>query len=226
MEIDIDDGLYWLCARTDADLKAIEEYIDTNEVSPERITRVATMLVERFAFEEQDFIMEHEREPMPHELIITGWVELFDLFISKGLDPNLIVRESERLRYNIMHELFYMRNGNISLPILKKLLEIGGDPNLMLDDETLFDGVDFDIVFGAVEQEDRGFYATWVMFWLLLLGYGGRLSNGTPPITMKNGYTYDVFKDYERFDFDFEVTDNDWFIHVYFKDSREEVGFL
>ena len=43
---------------------------------------------------------------------------------------------------------------------------------------------------------------------------------------MKNSYTCDVFKDYERLIFDFEVIDRDWFIHVYLKDTGEEVGFL
>ena len=226
MDFDTNDGLYELCARTDICLKEIEEYIDEHALSPERITYIATMLVERFAFEEQDFMFQYERKPMPHKLVSTNFVELFNLFISKGLDPNLVISDREGSWYNIMDALFSVRNGEISLPILKKLLEIGGDPNLMLDDETLFDRVDFDIVFGAVEQEDREFYATWVMFWLMLLGYGGRLSNGHNPITMKDGYAYDVFKDYERFTFDFEVVNKEWFIHVYLKDSGEEVGFL
>lgn len=226
MNMDTHDGLYLLCAKRDFCLQEIEKYIDEHKPSPERITYTATMLVERFAFEAQDFVYKYEREPMPHELTSERWGELFDLLIAKGLDPNLIIRDSDGAWYNIMDQLFHMRNGDISLPILKKLLEIGGNPNLLFDDETLFDRVDFDIVFGAVEQEDRVFYATWVTFWLLLIGYGGKLSNGRPPITMKNGYTYDVFRDYERFDFYFEVVDHEWFIHVFLKDGREEVGVL
>jgi hypothetical protein len=226
MEFDTNDGLFLLCARTDINLKEIEEYIDEHKLSPERITYVATSLVEKYAFEDRDFEWMNKREPMPHELVSTGWVELFDLFISKGLDPNLIFREGEGAWYNVMDAFFHVRNASIVLPILKKLLDIGGDPNLLFDDETFFDRVDFDIVFGAVEQEDREFYETWVFFWLLLLGYGGRLTNGHEPIEMKNCYTYDVFKDYERFDFDLEFVDHDWFLHVYLKDSGQEVGVL
>ena len=154
MDFDINDGLYVLCARTDICLNEIEEYIDEHALSAERITYIAIMLVEMFSSEEQDFMLQHERNPMPYELVSRNFVELFNLFIAKGLDPNMIIRKGDSMWYNVMEELFYVRNRKISLPILKKLLEIGGDPNLMLDDETLFDRVDFDVVFGVVEQED------------------------------------------------------------------------
>ena len=226
MELKINDGLYALCARTDIYIPEIEEYIEMHKISPDEISYTATMLVERYQFEIQDFIWEHERKPLSHELVCSNWIELFDLFISKGLNPNLVISDREGSWYNIMDALFSVRNGEISLPILKKLLEIGGNPNLMIYDETLFDRVDFEIVFGAVEQEDREFYDIWVKFWFLLMGYGGRLSNGHDALKLKNGNSYEIFKNYERLSFNLEFTNEDWYMHIFLKDSGEEIAFL
>ena len=117
-------------------------------------------------------------------------------------------------------------NSAASLPIAEKLLKLGGDPNVMLDDETLFDRVDFDIVFGAVEQEDREKYSAWVKYWFLLMGYGGRCSNGIDAVNFVNGFTYDIFKEYKKLDFNIDFSQKEWVMHIFLRENGEEVAFL
>ena len=189
MNIKMVGGLYAMCEGMNPSLERIEAYIKSNGMSGEEVTLVAARLLYEYSFEPEDFEWQNGRKPEPHELVSSGFVELFELFIRCGFDPCLVVYEDENHWFNVLDELFTFDNSAVSLPIAEKLLKLGGDPNVMLDDETLFDRVDFDIVFGAVEQENRERYNGWVRFWFLLMGYGGRRANGSDAVNLVNGYT-------------------------------------
>ena len=193
-------------------------------MAPKDITSVAIRLTEDYGFEFSDFKWLNDREPDSGELISSGFCELFELFISYGLDPNQIDYDENGTYFNVMEALFSYDNFDVSLPILKRLLEIGGNPNLRLEKyETLFEKVDFDIVFGAIEQENRERYEVWVKFWLLLFAYGGKFTVGAA-IQMKNGYTSDIFKEYDRISFRIDFVKPDWIMHMFDKQSGEEVA--
>lgn len=98
----------------------------------------------------------------------TFLLEVLSLLLDYGLDPNTIVGGE-----SLMYVLYYTDNGYMGADALALLLERGGKPELEADGETLYDSVDFDIIFGAIEQHDRFRYDMDVHFWLVLLGYGG-----------------------------------------------------
>ena len=209
--------LYALCADKRVRTKEIEEFFNQNTVSGEDVTYVATMLAERGCFEAERLADAFARE---------RWLNLFDLLILHGLNPNLIIRGEDGERYNLLHSLFDCACIDLVLPLYKKLLDHGADPNIRLDGEALFECVDFDVLFGAIEQEDARIYASWVKLWLLLLAYGGKTSSQIPPITMKNGFSPTIFKNYNDFSFRLSFSEQDWHLHVYAKKSGEEVAVL
>ena len=51
--------------------------------------------------------------------------------------------------------------------------------------ESMFRKIDFDIVFGNIEQDDRQYDNCLVHVWLFLTGY---------PLKMKNGDSHDIFR--------------------------------
>jgi len=96
--------------------------------------------------------------------------DVIKLLLPYGLDPNAIV-ENDGRRYNLMDMLRFVDNEYVAADTMALLLEHGGDPDLEVDGEQIFQSVDFDIWFGAVEQEIRWRYDSWVHLWMVLLAY-------------------------------------------------------
>ena len=107
---------------------------------------------------------------------------------------------------------------------LKLLLENGGDPNLVVDGDSIFTDVDFDIFFGAVEQHMRITYDSNVHYWMVLVGYGGKLIDGRDPVTLQPGCTLEMFKDHRNLDFCLEKEDGDYTMHIFDKRTKWEIA--
>ena len=86
------------------------------------------------------------------------------LLLKHGLNPNMIYEDM-----NIMQQLRFIETKYVAADTLGILLENGGRYDLAFDGEILFDEIDFDVVFGAIEQENRGRYDSLVHCWLVLL---------------------------------------------------------
>lgn len=106
--------------------------------------------------------------------------EVMAFLLEKGANPNYTVHGDYCLMQNIIHTV----NGYVAADTLRLLLEHGGDPNLLFDGEALFDDIDFDVGFDAVEQEDRRRFDSLVHCWLVLIGFGGKPRNGTTPLDL------------------------------------------
>ncbi len=217
--------LYDLCNQADVDLKAVEKHITHHQMTPEDITYVATILTVTNTGEVAGFAYDHERMPDSHELPTHSWVMLFTLFAKYGLQPNTIIKKDRDFE-NMMYNLRFIQNEGIAPAVMRILMECGGDPNLVVDGDSVFDEVDFDVTFGVVEQGNKMLFDNTFRTWLVLMGYGGRCRNGTLPVTMKDGYTVGIFKDYERFDYRIEWIENDWIMHIVDVQSGEEVAAL
>ena len=224
MLMSVREELFSLCNTTERNLGRIEKYISEHSMSTEDVTYVAAKIVGDCAFEKSDFEYENHRKPKSSELVSTDLDRLFEIFFAHGLNPNAVFEEGVGLCYNVMGGLFFFDNFSVALQILKRCLEFGGNPNLMIVGETLFERVDFDVFFGAIEQGNRKKYAMWVRFWLLLIAFGGRLENGNEPIKMKSGLSIEIFKDYDLFSFELDFSKDGCKIHIFSKDSGEEVA--
>ena len=116
----------------------------------------------------------------PHSPYIYDAVKLL---LKHGLDPNLVYDQ-----INIMQSLLSVATPYVAADTLALLLENGGRVDLEVDGDRIFDDLDFDIIFGAYNQEARCFYDSWVHCWMVMIGYGARLKDGSIPVE-----TYKVF---------------------------------
>lgn len=224
MNADAVAGLFDLCNRINPDLSDVENYIVQNGMTSEEITRAAIRLAARNCYETIEFIYMHDRAPRADELVSTNWCGLFDVLLRHGLNPNLVICEAPDEYENIMELMYHIDNGNISLQILGRLLDHGGDPNTMLGGETLFGVIHTAIDYDSVGLENRALFDLQFKFWLMLLGHGGKLAGGYPAVVMKNGFTADCFREYDRFSYRTEVTGTAHTMHVFQKDSGVEVA--
>ncbi len=154
------------------DFPAAEQLLQENPYSSQEITRIALAYAWECSREVCDFEQEHGVTfpagicPGLHSTYI---VEIIRLLLEHGLDPNDIYDDE-----NIMDRMQYIDNELLGADALRLLLEKGGDPDLNLPREPLFEAVDFDVFFAAIEQYNRPFFTSNVHCWMVLLGYRTR----------------------------------------------------
>ena len=98
-----------------------------------------------------------------------------------------------------------------------------------VDGESAFDSLDFDIVFGALNQDDRRMYDSWVHTWLVMVGYGGIPKNGVKPLNLKVGYSLQQLRNHINFDFTIQKTNSaadGWVMHIFDKTTKERIADL
>lgn len=209
-------------------LDDVEAELKSGGYSPDEITRCAIKFTESCDSEYGDFEAENHRPPCNDELHGSNLPELIQLFCNYGLRPNAVYGEAND-RQNLLYTLSAVDAGYAAADAMRILLECGGDPNLMLDDESVFDSLDFEIVFGAVEQEDRRVYDDFVHTWLVLIGYGGRIHGKKCPVEMRGNCEPEIFQKHENFDFclDFQSDYSDgWRMSIFDRNSKAVVAVL
>ena len=119
---------------------------------------------------------------------------IVELLLKYGLDPNAIYSSE-----NIMLSLKYIRFDYAVADTLKLLIEHGGDINLYIDGERLFDIFDFDVIFDAVELYDRRAFNALAHCWMVMVGYGGVPRCGAAPLDTFYKTDYDEGHDEKEF---------------------------
>lgn len=220
------EKLFEICNKATVDLYEVENFIVSSKATAEEVTRAAAKLVSKNILEIIQFKHFEKRAPYPYELVSTNFVELFDLFIRYGLLPNYIYSDEDAEDYNIMEEIQFVDNGDIAPIILRKLMETGGDPNLVVGNHSVLESVDFDVVYDAVNVGNTHMFDIEFKVWLVLMGYGGVLSDGRCPVEMKKGYSAEIFREFERFDYKIEIGEEDWTMYIFDKNSKVVVATL
>ncbi|MBP3217582.1 MAG: hypothetical protein J6M46_04340 [Lachnospiraceae bacterium] len=114
--------------------------------------------------------------------------EVMEFLLKFGLDPSYTVSGD----YGLMDYICNTVNGYVAADTLRLLFENGGDPNLLSDSGSIYDDIDFDIWFGALEMEDRRRYDSFVHCWMVMMGFGGKPSNGSSPLDLFNEWHPDI----------------------------------
>ncbi len=161
--------------------------------SPDQVSRTATEYVDRChwdGFEDWDDEWEDQESAWDNNLKLREakldktkssayFYEVIDLLLDYGLDPNAVYGSD-----SIMAMLPYVHNEYVGADTLALLFEHGGNPMLEVDGENLFHLLDFDVIFDAIEQEDRRVYDAMVHSWMVYLGYGAVNPDGELPVTI------------------------------------------
>lgn len=195
--------LLTLCTATPFDAQKVNDYIKDNSLSGEDVTRVALKLADDCSLCRSDFLYDNNREPLPQELPIYNLETIFNIFIENGLDPNLVVCDDGITYLNILEELFFIDYKDLGARILRNILNKGGNPNVLIDGVPLFEIKDSDFILD-IEMDlysDKQAEACAFRYWLVLIGFGGVLADGKPPVDMCGDYKTEIFKNFERFDY-------------------------
>ena len=224
------NNLFHLCAQKVIDLDKIEAYIIGAAMSADDITKTAIQLVQEFTWEVDAFKTKNGREPDVEDLVTSNFLMLFELFLQYGLDPNAVYGDGDFDHDNLLWYLALLDNCDVIYKLFRLLLENGANPNLDVDGESLFENIDRDIVMDAtlmeIEGRDKIPYETKFRLWLLLMAYDGYRDDWGKSPELKDGYDLDMFANCEKFSYRKEVTEDDWYLHIYITQTGEEVAVL
>ena len=217
--------LYEACLQSPVQFSHVRKLLDDGNYSPENLTSVMLKFIDDACFcETREFVNTNGRTPCRQELHSGYLFDLMSLFLEYGLEPNLIIDEE-----TILRALIYCDYDCIAADTARLLLENGADPNMDIDGESAFDAIDFDVIFGVLNQEDRRMYNSWVHLWLIMIGFGGTPRSGMPPLSMQEGCSFETLRNHERFDFSIEKTNLDpdgWIMHIFDKLTGKDAATL
>ena len=220
------DGLYELCKEQLFDVQKIQNYISSNQMTSEEVTRATLKLCDYGDLSYTEYFFVKNKEPQPEELPTYNWEPLFDILIDNGLDPYLVVCDDGVNYENVLQSLRYFDDGDLRARIARNILSKGGTPNVMIDHTSLFEDVDIDFIMDVnMElypykwQVDVVFY-----FWLVLVGFGGVVKDGELPVTMRENYTPDIFKEFEKFTYNIIREKDDFELQIIEKETNTIVA--
>ncbi|MFB0921471.1 MAG: hypothetical protein QMB62_11430 [Oscillospiraceae bacterium] len=205
----------------------IKDELDSGGYSAENVSMAALQFVADCSSECIE--MSYQNRKVHDSIDVSGFhstyvCDIICLLLNYGLNPNAIFEN-----YNIMQELKHINNEYLGADALALLLEHGGDANLMIDGETLFSSVDFDVIFDAFNQEDRSRFDALVHFWFVLLGYGAAPENGTSPIDTFDDFDIRNLKNHREYTFGLSripCRGENWSLHIFDRNTLWEVARL
>lgn len=216
-----------------------KSYLEVNQLSPDEITRVANVYADKCFLDFGDYLSQRYPDCNLSKLEIpTGIVpelhsayiyDVVKLLLQFGLDPNTVY-VTQYGHYNIMNLLFHIDHGYLAADTMVLLLEAGGDPNLVVELETIYEYVSDDVWFGAIEQEIRWRYDSWIHLWMVLLAYGGKPRGRKSPLEVFREYDsnslFDIQKLRNHRDYYYGISKENYepVIHIYDKKTLWEVA--
>ena len=220
------DGLFELCKEQPFDVKRIQDFIIKNNMNSEEVTRAALKLCDYGMFSYGDYLYNYEKEPMPSDLCTYNWEQLFNVLIEHGLDASLVICDDGINFENILHSIGCFDDGDLGPRVLRNILSKGFSPNILIDDTPYFEEVNCDLMIDI----DMGLYPyKWqldnaVRFWLVLVGFGGVIKENNLPVAMCENYAPQIFKEFEKFDYDIIYTSNDCELRIINRETNALVA--
>ena len=206
-----------------SNLEEIRKLLGLREFTKDELAELAVSFTEDCFCEYSD-ALDAEVESVAFENMHSNYVvKAIELLLEFGLDPNTIADDD-----NVMWCTMWIDAPNVAASVMKLLLENGGNPNHFKrsEGESLFEYIAFKVSYDEYTHD----YFHTVQCWLLLMAYGACWEDGSIPLTMLNGKTIDIFKDYEFYDYRIEPLPQVenmygcWIMHIYNRDTQEEVA--
>ncbi len=188
--------LYRMLFTKEFDADRLKEKLDAGIFTVDEINRAAFQYVKDCngvpAFEECDRYPLGERIPGYES---SPLLETIRILLDYGLDPNLVHETGSR--DNILSQLRFVMNGYQSADAAAAMFEHGGNPNLVLEyeDNPLIADLAFDVGwFVNGDVESRYVADQFMHYWMTVVGYGARYSDGALPVDTYEDYSFDVWK--------------------------------
>lgn len=222
-------------------LEDARAFLQQHALSIESVSKIGALYAEESQFEvgEASAIMENSNKPFGKtdfpKGILSGFhstylYDVTELLLDFGLDPNAIFWASGYDYYNIMDALMYVDNEYVAADTMALLMEHGGNPNLHIDGETLYEQADFEVWFGAIEQRIRWRHDAWVHIWMVLTGYGGKINGRDDLITRFREYGsgepfhLEKLRNHRNYYYGYSYENKESILHIYDRKTLWEVA--
>lgn len=208
---------------TPSDLDGIKELLAQRKFTAEELAEIAVDFTDECFCEYHD-ALDPEIESVTIENMHSNYVfDAINLLLEAGLDPNTVVNDD-----NAIWNAMYIDAPNVAASVMRLLLEEGGNPNHIIpaEGESLFENIDFCVSYDEYTHK----YFHTVQCWLVLMAYGACWPDGGIPITMLGDNSIEIFKEFERYDYEIEPLPQEpnkfgcWIMHIFDKETREEVA--
>ena len=207
-----------LFKETPSNIQGIRELLSSRKFTTEELAEVAVSFTEECMGEGYYEIAGWDVDV--EDIHSNYIVEAIKLLLEYGLDSNVIVNGEA----NVMRNAQWISYHNQAARVMQLLLDHGGNPNLLIEQETLFESIDDRVSYDEYEDDNM------VQCWLMLMAYGGCFeSNGEIPLTMLNGNSVEIFKNIECYHYEIESPTKEngldcWIMHIYNVETKEEVA--
>lgn len=222
-------------------LEDAETFLQQHTLSKESISKIGALYAEHCQFEVGDAsaIPENGNRPLGNsdfpKGILSGFhstyvYEVTKLLLDYGLDPNAIIWGSGYDYYNIMDALMYIDNEYVAADTMALLMEHGGNPNLHIDGETLYEMADFEVWYGSSDQDIRWRHDSWVHIWMVLTGYGGKINGRDDFLTRfreydsREPFCQEELKNHRNYYYGYSYENRESVIHIYDRKTLWEVA--
>ena len=235
-----EQALLEMLLATPPQYEAARNRLTDKKISAESVSKVGLRYTEECFLDYGDAIFESklsvqpgQQNTVPHDVVSrlhsTYLYDVMKLLLEFGLDPNAVY-ESHGNQNNIMAQLLYVDNEYRGADTLALLLEHGGNPNLVVDGESIFEQIDFEIWFGSVEQYIRWRYDAWVHMWMVAVAYGGEITVKGPTVKVFNEYgagelfNLQKLRNHRKYYYGLSIEDDERHLHVYDKNTLWKVA--
>lgn len=218
------------------DLATAEKLLQQECFSSDEVTKVAMRYAEECFLDIADTFRTDPDDRisftgfMPPAGVISGLhstyvYDVVKFLLAYGLDPNAIF-DAGGDQYNIMDQLLFVDNEYLAADTLALLLQHGGNPELIVDGESIFQQIDFGIWFDAVELYIRWRYDAWVHIWMVLLAFGCENSGIQVFREYNSDAMFDLKKlrDHRNYYYGLSYENGNRMIHIYDKKTFWEVA--
>ena len=126
--------------------------------------------------------------------------------------------------------LFFVENEYVAADTRRLLLENGGNPNLIVDGESIYDRAEFEVWFGSIEQTIRWRYDAWIHMWFVLLAYSGKPEGKDlgfhlfPEYNKEETFSLTKLRDHRNFYYGLSCEGNERIVHIYDRKTFWEVA--
>ncbi|MBR4401584.1 MAG: hypothetical protein IKT09_07900 [Synergistes sp.] len=186
----IEEALLAVPPRYDAADKIFANY----SITKEELSKIAYDLLDECSFSEQYTYGDDLKALVEDKTVTSNIYKIMQYLFSKGYDPNVLADSDTSCAMNIIWYIDYPEG--LAPRLMRLFMENGGDPNLVVEQETIFEEIDFAAGF------DEYMSRSTVYCWLVLMAYGGRLGKEKYlPLTMREGLDVSIFKRFEDYSY-------------------------
>lgn len=205
---------------SDPDLDLIREVIAEGDYSPDELGEAFIKYLDVNMYEYADLLrMKHSpTEEGIANLHASSAPEILEILIENQIKLNVIYDDT-----CILNQLMFIDAPNISPALEKMVLENGGDGSIVCEYENFLEHLDAEIDFSMMDEDHHYRIEYLFTMYMIALGYGCTLQDGSIPVEIVDGFDLNNFKNYQNYSVESFEKDGRTLYRFYEKDTHKIV---